>query len=81
VRHDALVVREVGLAAGRAIWIATYEANDVLEEQTSDFDASDAASAARWVVDGGEFGKLTQPVTSAAALSEGARFALATYIV
>jgi IMP cyclohydrolase len=78
VRHDALVVKEVGLQAGRAIWIATYEANDVRESQTSDFDAADAAGAARFVIDGGEFANLTNPVTAAACLATSRGFELAT---
>lgn len=81
VRRDALVVKAVELATGRVSWIATYEAADVSDAQTVDFDAADAAAAARFVVDGGEFGKLTHPVTSAAALSDGSGFALATYLV
>jgi IMP cyclohydrolase len=81
VRADALVVKEVALAAGRLAWLATYEANDVREEQASAFDAADAAAAARFAVDGGELGKLTHPVTSAAALASASGFALATYLV
>ncbi len=81
VRPDALVVRATALAAGRAAYVATYEADDVRESQTVDFDAADAAEAARFVVDGGEFGKLTHPVTSAAALADGQSFALATLVV
>ncbi len=81
VRADALVVKEVPLRAGRASWIATYEANDVRESQSTDFDAADAVAAARFATFGGEFGKLTHPVTSAAALASGAAFALATFTV
>lgn len=81
VRADALVVKEVELAAGRLAWLATYEANDVREAQASAFDAADAAAAARFAVDGGELGKLTHPVASAAALATGSGFALATYLV
>ncbi len=81
VRHDALVVKSVPLEAGRARYIATYEANDVQDSQSSDFDATDAAAAARFLVDGGEFARFEHPVTSAAVLVEGSRFALATWIV
>ena len=85
VRPDALMVRATELVAGRAAYVATYEADDVRESQTVDFDAADADEAARFVVDGGEFGKLTHPVTSAAALAtgkgRGAGFALATLVV
>jgi IMP cyclohydrolase len=81
VRHDALVVRAVALAAGRAQWIATYEANDVRDEQSLDFDARDAAAAARCAIDGPGFADLEKPVTSAAALATGRHFELASHVV
>ena len=74
-------MKAVALEAGRARYLATYEANDVLESQNSEFDASDAAAAARFAVDGGAFAGFEHPVTSAAALVEGSRFALATWLV
>lgn len=81
VRHDALIVKAVTLEAGQARYLATYEANDVGESQNSEFDASDAVAAARFAVDGGAFAGFEHPVTSAAALVKGSRFALATWIV
>ena len=81
VRHDALIVKAVTLEAGQARYLATYEANDIGESQNSEFDASDAVAAARFAVDGGAFAGFEHPVTSAAALVEGSRFALATWIV
>lgn len=81
VRHDALIVKAVALEAGQARYLATYEANDVGESQNSEFDASDAVAAARFAVDGGAFAGFEHPVTSAAALVEGSRFALATWVV
>ena len=81
VRHDALVVKQVPLQAGRAQYIATYEADDVRDTQVSDFDAADAAACAAYVISGGAFAELEKPVTSAAALAEGASFGLGLYIV
>jgi IMP cyclohydrolase len=81
VRKNALVVREVALQAGQAQYIATYEADDVRDNQVSVFDASTAAGAAEFVVSGGSFGDLEKPVTSAAALTDGPGFALGTFIV
>ena len=81
VRHDALVVKEVPLVAGRAQWIATYEGNDIRESQVSELDACDAEKAARFAVSGGDFAELTNPVTSAAAVAAGSDFALATFVV
>ena len=81
VRHDALVVKEVPLAAGRALYVATYEASDVRDSQSSEFDARTAAEAAAFAVSGGAFAGLEKPVTSAAALAADAGFALGTYVV
>jgi IMP cyclohydrolase len=78
VRHDALVVRAIPLEAGRAAWIATYEADDVRDAQQTDFDAGDASAAAQAIIDGPGFVDLEKPVTSAAALASGAHFELAT---
>jgi IMP cyclohydrolase len=81
VRRDALIVKAVPLEAGRAAYVATYEANEIGPEQVLEFDASDAAEAARRSVDGAGFSELTNAVTSGAALASGPRFELATYIV
>jgi IMP cyclohydrolase len=81
VRRDALVVKEIALETGRLAWLATYEKNDVNDDQVYELDASDATSAARFIADGGSFADLTNPVTSAAAVASGADFALATYVV
>jgi IMP cyclohydrolase len=81
VRHDALVVKEIPLVAGKATYIATYEADDVRDSQVSDFDAPTAAAAASFVVSGGAFADLEKPVASVAALTNDAGFALGTFIV
>lgn len=78
VRSDGLVVKSVPLEAGQARYIATYEADDVRDAQVSEFDAASAADAARFVMNGGAFADLANPVTSAAALVESGCFALAT---
>ncbi|MEX2430840.1 MAG: IMP cyclohydrolase [Dehalococcoidia bacterium] len=81
VRHDALVVKEVALEAGRATYLATYVADDVRETQSSSFDAHSAAEAAAFAVSGGAFADLDKPVTSVAALANDAGFALGTHLV
>ena len=81
VRHDSLVVKEVALSAGRALWISTYEGDDVRESQQTDLDSCDADKAARFAVSGGSFAELTNPVTSAVALASGSGFELATFVV
>ena len=79
VREDALVVKAVSLVAGRAQYLATYGANDVDPTQACDFDASTAAEAARFAIDGGAFAGLEHPVTAAAALAGGDGFDLGTF--
>ena len=79
VRKDALVVKAAPLRPGRALWIATYEANDVRDTQESEFDAKDAEAAARFAIGGGAFADLEHPVTAAAALAEQGGFSLAVY--
>ena len=81
VRHDALVVKEVELRDGTAVYLSTYEADDVRISQTSAFDARSAAEAAEFAVSGGAFADFEHPVTSAAALANDAGFALGTYMV
>ena len=81
VRRDALVVKEVPLVAGAVQYIATYEANDVHDAQTTDFDAGSAAEAAQFAINGAAFATLENPVTSAAALANEAGFALGLRIV
>ena len=81
VRRDALMVREVVLQAGRAIYLATYEADEVRDSQSSAFDAATAEEAARFAIDGGGFAALEQPVTSAAALVVDGAFTLGSHTV
>jgi IMP cyclohydrolase len=81
VRKDALIVREVALHAGQALYLATYEADDVRDSQVSEFDANTPDGAAEFVISGGLFANLDKPVTSAAALMNDTGFALGTYRV
>ena len=81
VRRDGLLVRSFALRAGRALWIATYEANEPRGDREVEFDAGDAAAAARQLIDGPGFADLTNPVTSAAALSHGRGFDLASQVI
>ena len=74
-------MKEVPLEGGRARYLATYEANDVREEQQSVFDARTAAEAALFSVSGGAFADLEKPVTSVAALANDAGFALGLHVV
>ena len=81
VRRDALVVKQVSLIAGRALYLATYEDNDVDDRQSSAFDASTGAEAAAFVITGGAFAAFESPVTGAAAVATASGFSLGTYLV
>ncbi len=81
VRADALVVKAVPLEAGRAVYLSTYEADEVRESQVSDFDAATAEEAAVFSVSGGAFASLEKPVTAAAALAGPAGFTRGVHIV
>jgi IMP cyclohydrolase len=81
VRKDALLVRALPLAAGKAFYFATYEANEPRTDLASDFRAATAEEAARWAVDGGTFAELEKPVCSAAAIATDTGFDLAGYTV
>lgn len=80
VRRDALLLTELPLEAGRAHFVATYEL-DQPGRSGAAIEAADAAGVARFVVDGGEFAKLTHAVTSAAAVADASGFGLATFRV
>jgi IMP cyclohydrolase len=77
VRHDALVVVEIPLVAGRACYLATYEANEPRADRTVPFEATDADAAAAAALHGPGFAALDRPVTSAAAMATPDGFAVA----
>ena len=81
VRREALVVKQVLLQAGKATYLATYEANDIQDKNWSVFDATSADGAAREIVYGGAFSKLEKAVTSAAALAGPEGFLLGSHVV
>jgi IMP cyclohydrolase len=78
VRRDALVVKEIALTAGRAQYLATYEADDVRPDQSAPFDAADPHAAAEAILTGPGFRDLERPVVAAAALAGERAFALAS---
>ena len=55
--------------------------NEPREDLVSDFAATSAADAARWVVSGGRFADLEKPVCSAAAVATADGFDLAGFTV
>jgi IMP cyclohydrolase len=77
VRRDALIVIEVPLVAGRACYVATYEADDPRADRTVAFQAADAPGAAAAAIAGPGFADLERPVTSAAAVAGPDGFAVA----
>ena len=81
VRHDALIVKQTLLKDGEGVFLATYEADDIREEQRFDFDVDSSEELARFAIDGGVFADLDKPVTSAVALSTAGEFTLAVQVV
>lgn len=81
VRHDALVVKEVGLRPGVMHYLSTYEANDVRKEQVVPIEAEAADDLARAACEGPGFAEFTNPVTAAAAVVIDGRFTLAHHVV
>jgi IMP cyclohydrolase len=79
VRRDALVVREFDLAAGVALYVATYERIEPgpgLRDEG--FDVATAEAACRYVLGGGVFADFERPVLAAAALEGGQGFEVAS---
>jgi len=81
VRADGLHVRRFALEPGKAFYFATYEVNDPRPEYVSDFEAETAQEAAEWVVSGGAFARLENPVCSAAAVATADGFDIAGFTV
>lgn len=81
VRKDGLNVRELRISPGEVFYIATYERNDVREEQRESFDAASAQEGAEFVLKKGVFAQFTNPVSSACALQteNGFEIAVASY--
>lgn len=69
VRKNAVLVREFTLKPGQLFYISTYECNYPCDSFTDEnFDAEDAASACKYVIDGGVFADFANPVTAACAV-------------
>ena len=81
VRHDALEVKQVVLAPGRAVYLSTYGACQIDDDQRLPFRAEDPASAALAAIAGEGFDQLEKPVTSAVAMATASGFSLATQLV
>jgi IMP cyclohydrolase len=81
IRRDAVMVREFKLEPGKAYYISTYERNRPCDGNIDTaFDATDAESAAAYVVSGGVFADFTNAVTSTAAIADGDGYKLAVKI-
>ena len=79
VRKNALLVREFELKPGQLFYISTYECNYPCDSFTDTaFDAVDAESACRYVINGGVFADFANPVTAACAVCKNGEFQTAT---
>jgi IMP cyclohydrolase len=67
VRHDGLNVRQVPLEPGNAFYVATYEKNDVLLDQTESFGVASADEACTYIIEHGVFDTMTNAVDSVSA--------------
>lgn len=75
VRKDGIDVQVFDLALGEYRFVSTYEKCVVsTDNQGFDFDISDEAQAAQFVISGGAFAEFTNPVSSVAALANGEGF-------
>jgi len=81
VRRDGIEVREIPIAPGNVLYLATYEIAGVDPARSDAFDAADAEAGARHMVEGGVFADLEHPVTSACALEGAGGFAIGAYTV
>jgi IMP cyclohydrolase len=77
VRKDGVEVRELPIAPGKAIYLATYEISTIDPARADAFDVADAEAGAAFIIDKGAFAKLTNAVSSVCALETTAGFALA----
>ena len=79
VRKNAVLVREFELQPGQLFYISTYECNFPCDCFTdTKFDAVDAASACKYVINGGVFEDFTNPVTAACAVWKNGELDVAT---
>lgn len=78
VRHDALLVKEFELEAGKIYYLSTYEKNAPCRRSCDEaFDAADADALCGYMISGGVFGGFEKPVTAAGALWNGSGYSLA----
>ena len=79
VRKDALMVRRMTLAPGRAFYICTYERNKPCDNQVEEnFTPETAADACSFIMGGGVFAELEKPVAAVCVVAKaGGGFDLA----
>ena len=78
VREDGFEVRRLRLEPGDCYFVATYQTNHVSWAQREEFDAADAAAGAQFILRGGVFAEMTNPVTGVCALEADGKFDIAT---
>ena len=77
VREDGFEVRRLKLEAGECYFVSTYETNRVSSAQREEFDPADAAAGAQFILRGGVFAEMTNPVTGVCALEADGKFDIA----
>lgn len=68
VREDGLEVRRMPLEPGRYFYVATYEENSIVQEQSGGFAAGTADELCAFLLGGGRFAERSNPVTAVAAV-------------
>jgi len=77
VREDGFEVRRLKLEPGDCYFVSTYKTNHVSWAQREEFDPRDAQAGAQFILRGGVFAEMTDPVTGVCALEADGKFEIA----
>jgi IMP cyclohydrolase len=77
VREDGFEVRRLKLEPGECYFVSTYETNRVSSAQREEFNPADAAAGAEFILRGGVFAEMTNPVTGVCAMEADGKFDIA----
>ena len=77
VREDGIEVQRLRLEPGECFFVSTYETNHVSRAQREAFDPADAREGAQFILRGGVFADMTNPVTGVCALEKDGKFDIA----
>lgn len=78
VRHDALLIRNFPMIAGKIRFVSTYAKDTPCDANIESFSCSTPEELAQFVISGGVFAQFEHAVTAAAAVWNGTSFEFAT---